>query len=149
MKVYISGVVHGSHADGGISDQSYRTRIKATLEGRYHGVSIVSPVSREEQDAERDVLEGRFFGQIQQALTADVVVAYLPEASMGSAIEMWEAYKNSHPLIVISSLENWSVRFLASRVYSGLEEFEDAVKQGDLDDLLLDRYVDRDGYSRK
>lgn len=149
MKVYISGVVHGSHADGSIFDQSYREQIRNALQERYSDVSIVSPVSEREHDRGRDVLEGRFFGQIQQALTANVIVAYLPEASMGAAIEMWEGYKNSRPLIVISPLENWSVKFLASRVYPDLNAFISAIGGGDLDELLLDRYANRDNYSRK
>ena len=58
------------------------------------------------------------------AATADVLVAYVPEASMGTAIEMWQAFKAGAHVFTISPLaENWVVKFLSQRVFATLDEF--------------------------
>jgi hypothetical protein len=146
MKVYVSGVVHGSRADSGIESQEYRERIREILAGRYQDVEVVSPLT--ELDQERLRTDGKyaeetFFGQINRALTSDVVVAFLPQASMGAAIEIWEAYKNSRPVVVISPLQqNWVVRFLSTCCCPDLDGFASLVASGELDKFLLDRYKD-------
>ena len=54
----------------------------------------------------------------------DVVVAYVPQASMGTAIEMWEAHRNNRIVITISPLShNWAIRFLSNIVYADMEAF--------------------------
>lgn len=140
MIVYISGIVRsvaGGHA------QDYREQIGAALRSRYREVSIVSPEEiRLESTGSGGDEERLFFGQIQNALMADLVIAYLPGASMGAAIEIWEAYKNSRPVYIISPLEeNWTVRFLSARVFPDLEAFLGFVEEGGLDPQIRDRYT--------
>ena len=56
------------------------------------------------------------------------VVAYLPEASMGSAIEMWEAKKAGAKVIAITGLKhNWVVRYTADLMVENLEQFAQAL----------------------
>ena len=138
MRVYISGVVHSVD---GCHEQEYRDRIGAELRKRYRDVHIASPESDRITCGVAGEEERLFFRQIEQALMADLVIAYLPTASMGSAIEIWEAYKNSRPVIIISPLEsNWTVRFLSARIFPDLETFLDFAASGGLDRTLLDRY---------
>ena len=60
---------------------------------------------------------------------------------MGASIEMWEAWKNSRPILTISPLSSvWTVRFLSSIVVPDLETFEARTADGCLDRFLLDRY---------
>lgn len=139
MKVWISGIVHGSRLDGGLHGQEYRERIHQALSARYHDVLLASPEALETGAAEDE--EAVFFRQVGKVISADVLVAYLPEASMGAAIEMWEAWKNSRPIITISPLSaTWVVRFLSSLVVPDLDSFEAKVAEGRLDPFLLDRY---------
>jgi hypothetical protein len=64
-------------------------------------------------------------------------VAYLPEASMGTAVEMWEAHRAGKLVLAITPLaRNWVVRFLSHRVYHDLAEFEEAVRSGELMELF-------------
>jgi len=68
---------------------------------------------------------------IVEAGRADIVVAYLSEASMGTALEMWRAYEKGIPILTISPLaENWVVKFLSTQVFATLEEFEAFVGEG-------------------
>ena len=72
-----------------------------------------------------------------EAARADVLIAYLPEASMGTAVEMWEAHRAGKPVLTISPLaENWVVRFLSTRVFPSLVAFESFVAEGELEKLF-------------
>jgi hypothetical protein len=61
----------------------------------------------------------------------DLVLAFVPEASMGTAIEMWEAHQHGRAVIAISPLEhNWSVKFCSHAVYPDLAAFEADLRAG-------------------
>jgi hypothetical protein len=60
-----------------------------------------------------------------------VVVAFVPEASMGTAIEMWEAHQHGRVVIAISPLvHNWAVKFLSHAVYPDVDAFAAALADG-------------------
>ena len=41
----------------------------------------------------------------------DLLIAYVPEASMGTAIEMWEAHQHARVVVTITPLShNWVVQ---------------------------------------
>ena len=64
----------------------------------------------------------------------DMLLAFVPEASMGTAIEMWEAHQHGAAVITISPLKlNWAVRFLSHEIYPTLVEFEADLKSGRLE----------------
>jgi nucleoside 2-deoxyribosyltransferase len=70
---------------------------------------------------------------IREAAASDLVIAYLPQASMGTALEMWEAWRAGVPVIAITPLAaNWVVRTCAVRRYETLADFIAAVEAGDL-----------------
>jgi hypothetical protein len=64
----------------------------------------------------------------------DAIVAYVPEASMGTAIEMWEAYEHGRgAVIAISPLaHNWAIRFCSHAVYGDFDEFAAALASGEV-----------------
>jgi hypothetical protein len=61
-------------------------------------------------------------------------VAFVPEASMGTAIEMWEAYEHGRGAVIAISplVHNWAIRFCSHAVYADFDEFEAALASGDL-----------------
>ncbi|MCK5733209.1 MAG: hypothetical protein KAI38_03425, partial [Candidatus Latescibacteria bacterium] len=73
-------------------------------------------------------------------------VAFLPEASMGTAIEMWEAFQRGRVVLAVSPLrENWVVKFLADAVLDSLEGLETFITSGELDVLIArKRAVNKD-----
>ena len=78
-----------------------------------------------------------FFGHNRMCREIDVLVAFVPEASMGTAIEMWEAHKNGKIVITVSPLtHNWAVRFLSDVVYGEVAELEAAIQSGALAEQL-------------
>lgn len=140
MRFFIAGIMQGSRADVGIHDQSYRVAIGEAIKARFAEAEIIDPIELHPdaglnygpEEAKRTLLE-----LAEEAARADVLIAYLPEASMGTAVEMWQAYRAGKPILTISPLaENWVVRFLSTRVFPSLGAFESFVAEGELEKLL-------------
>jgi len=68
----------------------------------------------------------------------DVVVAFVPEASMGTAIEMWEAHEHGRGIVIaISPLShNWAVRFCSHIHFPDIDAFETAMASGILEERI-------------
>jgi hypothetical protein len=80
-----------------------------------------------------------FFAHNLMCREMDVLLAYLPEASMGTAIEMWEAHQHGAAVISISPLKhNWAVKFLSHTIYADMIEFESAINNGSLKQKIND-----------
>ena len=131
--------MQGSLAEAAIHDQSYRVVIGAAIKARFVEAEIIDPMELHPdgahygpEEAKRTLLE-----MMAEAAQADVLIAYLPEASMGTAVEMWEAHRAGKPVLTISPLaENWVVRFLSTRVFPSLAAFESFVAEGELEELM-------------
>ena len=66
---------------------------------------------------------------LDHAATSDLLIAYVPTASMGAALEMYVAHQRGVPVVTISPLaENWVVRALSRRVFPDMESFMRAVQ---------------------
>ena len=132
--------MQGSRAEIGIHDQSYRVAIGTAIKARFPEAEIIDPIELHPdgglnygpEEARRTLLE-----MAEKAAQADVLIAYVPEASMGTAVEMWEAYRAGKPILTISPLaENWVIKFLSTRVFPSLEDFESFVAEGELEELM-------------
>ena len=74
-----------------------------------------------------------FMGELDLAAETDVLVAYAPVATMGTAVEMYRAHAAGRLVFTISPMAtNWAVRFLSTRVFKDLAEFEVFVRDGGL-----------------
>lgn len=139
-RIFIAGIIQGSYLGRQTYTQDYRERIKSILNEYLEGrVSIYCPVEHHPSSIDYDDEYGRevFFEHIRLAGISDLLVAYLPEASMGTAIEIYQAYTAGKPVIVISPLkENWVVRFLSTVRFDTIEEFEEFVKSGAIEQFL-------------
>ena len=140
LRFFIAGIMQGSLAEVGIHDQSYRVAIGAAIKARFAEAEIIDPLELHPdgglnygpEEARRTLLE-----MTEEAAQADVLIAYLPEASMGTAVEMWQAYRAGKPILTISPLaENWVIKFLSTQVFSSLEAFESFMAEGELGKLL-------------
>ena len=66
---------------------------------------------------------------LDHTTASDLLIAYVPIASMGAALEMNVAHERGVPVVTISPLaENWVVRALSRRVFPDLESFMRAVQ---------------------
>ena len=141
LRFFIAGIMQGSRPDG-IHGQDYRERLKHILTTAFPEDEVFCPFENHPESVgyDEDVGRGVFFDLVARASDSDVVVAYLPEASMGTAVEMWQAFRAGRLVVVISPLaENWVVKFLAHRICADLAEFEALVSSGSLARLIAER----------
>ncbi len=137
MRVFIAGVMQGSRTDTEIDAQDYRQEITQLLQRYVRGVEIMDPIVLHPKSVEYGP------GQAKQTLLemaalagqVDVLVAYVPTASMGTALEMWHAYQGNVRIYTISPLaSNWVVRSFSERVFPDMATFVDFVAAGGLDE---------------
>ncbi len=138
MQVFIAGIMQGSRLDHYIGDQDYRQIIAAALLAHHPQVEIVDPNELHPDGVEYDDQKAKttLLAMADLAARADLVVAYAPQASMGTAIEMWQAFQAGVPLVTISPMAaNWVVKHLSSVVLPDLDAFRMWVADGGFDKL--------------
>ena len=135
MKIFLAGIMQGSHCEPVLHEQDYRSRIRQLLIEHIPDVEVYDPLADHGNSIEYDDETGRevFFRHNRMCSEVDAVLAFVPEASMGTAIEMWEAHQYGRVVIAISPLEhNWSVKFCSHQVYPNMESFEAALISGNV-----------------
>ena len=139
MKIYISGVMQGSKKGQGIQEQGYRQVIINAVKTRHPNAEIYDPFSVFPDSVEFDDQRAKqvLFEMADEAASADIVIAYLPEASMGTALEMIRAYDNGKLIISISTLEkNWFIGAVSAKIFISLDDFCTWVHQTFLPELI-------------
>jgi hypothetical protein len=135
MRFFLAGIMQGSHTAARIHDQDYRGRIKGLLAGHFPEAEVYDPLADHGESIRYDEQTGRrvFFEHNRMCRQVDVLFAFLPEASMGTAIEMWEAFQHGAAVITISPMvHNWAVKFLSHEVYPDFDPFLTDVQSGRL-----------------
>jgi len=141
-RFFLAGIIQGSIPGHTIHPQDYRKHIKEILRTHVPGAEVYCPVEKHPSSLEYDEPHGRevYLGHVERAASSDVVVAFLPEASMGTAVEMWEAHKRGAIVLAVTPMrENWTIKFLSTCMFDGLDEFERFVTSGDLARLIRKR----------
>jgi hypothetical protein len=139
MKIFISGVMQGSTKGQGIQEQGYRQVIADAIKIRHPNAEIYDPFPLFPGSVEYDDQRAKqtLFAIADEAASADIVIAYLPEASMGTALEMIRAYDNGKTIISISTLEkNWFIRAVSAKIFPSLDDFYAWIGQTQLVELL-------------
>lgn len=127
VNIFIAGVMRGSLLTEAFVDQSYRSSIIEKVNQHFSNAVIIDPNSCNEKESNSltdQEQEAILFTEIDQATDADILIAYLPTASMGSAIEMYAAYSEGVFIITISPMEhNWVVKHLSDVLFDNLTDF--------------------------
>lgn len=135
MHVFIAGVMQGSRQDDLIDSQNYRLRIVEALQSHFPHTKVTDPWALHPESVAYDLEQTRttFFSNTALAGEADLLIAYLPHASMGTAIEMWTAYHNHAYIVAITPMaHNWVVRITANEVLPDLESLLAHIESGQL-----------------
>lgn len=139
MRVFIAGIMQGSRLDRDIDDQGYRHSIARAILEHQPGAEILDPnelhpdgVDYDDQKARRTLLDlAAMAGQ------CDLLVAYVPQASMGTAIEIWQAFQAGLPIVTISPMAaNWVIRHLSDILLPDLAAFRAWIAGGGIGQLL-------------
>lgn len=136
MRFFLAGIMQGSHRAAELHGQDYRGELRTLIERHFPGSRIYDPLADHKESLGYKDATARevFYHHNRMCREVDVLVAYVPEASMGTAIEMWEAHEHGRGVVItISPLaRNWAVRFCSHAVYPDLETFAAALESGEL-----------------
>ena len=135
MHIFIGGIMQGSREDHLIGDQDYRGRIMESIEKNIPGAIVSDPFTLhpESVDYDPDKVRETFGSLTSLAAEADVLIAYLPTASMGTAIEMWSAHNAGKYVVVVTPLKhNWVVRYTADEILPDLDSLLKTIETGRL-----------------
>jgi hypothetical protein len=138
MKIFIAGIMQGSIKGKGIQEQDYRSIIRNSLLINHPGAKIVDPYSLFPDSVEYDDQRSKetLFAMADEAKSADYLIAFLPEASLGTALEMIRAYDNGKTVLCISPLEkNWFIRAVSTKIFPSLDAFCSWIRESNLNDL--------------
>ena len=135
LRFFIAGIMQGSHCEAKMHDQDYRGHLKQLLLGHFPDAQVYDPLADHSKSLYYGKQKGRdvFFEHNRVCQDVDVLVAFVPQASMGTAIEMWEAYTHGAVVITISPLAvNWAVRFLSHLLFEDVAGLERSLASGEL-----------------
>jgi hypothetical protein len=142
LRIFLAGIIQGSLPDA-IEPQDYRGPVIKALREAFPDAEIYDPVAEypDSLDFHDEQAEAVFFDLMRRAGETDLLVAYVPSASMGTAIEIWNAYHAGRPVVVIGPLRrNWVIRFCADHVCDGLDDFAGFAADGGLARLVETKY---------
>jgi hypothetical protein len=66
-----------------------------------------------------------------KASEADLLIAYLPLPSMGTAMEMWQAFQaNTYIIAITPFAHHWAIRFTANEILPDLDSLFRLLENG-------------------
>ncbi len=134
MRFFLAGIMQGSHLALTLHHQGYRGQLRALIERHVPDATVYDPLADHTGSLTYDEERGRgvFFHHCELCREVDVVLAFVPEASMGTAIEMWEAHRHGRVVVSVSPLvHNWVIKFLSDVHFTDVEALESALASGD------------------
>ncbi len=141
LRFFIAGIIQGSLPDR-VHSQSYRNEIACLLRSAFPGAEVFDPVEEYPDSLAYDDAKASaaFFDLMDRAGGCDVLVAFIPEASMGTAIELWNAHHNGAFVLTVSGLSrNWVIRYLSDLVVPDLAALESLIRDGALAAAIRDK----------
>jgi hypothetical protein len=134
MNVFLAGIIQGSMVEAEIHSQDWREPIKAALAEHYPSAEVYCHYSQHPQSISYKMPEIRatLTEGIERAADSDLVVAYCPSASMGTAIEIYEAWRKDAVVLSITPLQaNWVLRSYSDKMFTGTEGFTEFLASAD------------------
>lgn len=155
---FLAGTVQGSRTGHTTVDQSYRNELRrvvlkhfpdavvrcplSMLHARYSekveelaamfsSLSTDRPLQRSDYPEDVASVVASFCEFVELAGECDVLIAYLPgcEASMGTAMELWSAFKRNRIIIVISSMtQHLAVLSAATLLVGSIDALDQVLK---------------------
>ncbi|HOF17760.1 MAG TPA: hypothetical protein PK082_02530 [Phycisphaerae bacterium] len=139
VNVFLAGIIQGSKVEPAIHAQDWRGPIREALARHAPRADVYCHYSEHPESITYELPRIRevFAEGNRRAAACDVLVAYVPSASMGTAVEMHEAARNGAVVLAITPLKaNWVIRAYSDRIFETVEQFEAFLAADELDTLL-------------
>ncbi|MCP4425415.1 MAG: hypothetical protein GY803_13055 [Chloroflexi bacterium] len=145
MRVFIAGIMQAERQDDQIESQDYRLRITQALQSTIPDVEITDPFALNPNSVNYGEEKARhtFLTMTRMASQVDLLIAYLPKISMGTAMEMWEAYRAGVPIIAVTPyIHHWAIRHTANEILPDLDSLIAGIENGRFAHITQKRPVD-------
>jgi len=142
MKVFLAGIIQGSLSEPVIHDQDWREPIRRAIARHLPGAEVYCHFSEHPNSITygQEDIRRTFDDGVRRAAACDLLVAYLPEASMGTAIEMHEASRAGAVVVTVGPLAaNWVVRRYSDRIVPDVASLEELLASGQIERLVRER----------
>lgn len=142
MHIFLAGVMQGARLDNQIHDQNYRVQITQALLESLPDATVTDPwaLNPESVSYDEETARHTFLTMTAMAGEADLLIAYLPTVSMGTAMEMWQAYRNDTYIIAVTPhVHHWAIRFTADEVLPDLPTLLKNIESGHVARVLKER----------
>ena len=139
MDIFLAGIIQGSKVAAEIHAQDWRVAVRELLARHVPGAKVYCHYSEHPNSITYDLPElcATFEDGLARAGACDVLIAFLPSASMGTAIEMYEAARSGAVVLTITPMAaNWVVRAYSDRVFPDLAALGSFFGSGGLASLL-------------
>ena len=123
-RIFLAGIIQGSNHGKSIHSQDYREEIISAVISVFPDAVIFNPFEGHENSIDYDDAKGKetFFKAIEEIKKCDLMIAYLPQASLGTAVEIWECFKTGIPVWAVTGMKtNWVVRFCSEKVFENID----------------------------
>ncbi|MCA9924980.1 MAG: hypothetical protein KC419_18720 [Anaerolineales bacterium] len=133
MHIFIAGIMQANRSDKYIESQDYRARIASALRACVPDVQITDPFAANPNSVHYDDDQARytFLTNTKRAADVDVLLAYVPLPSMGTAMEMWEASQaGAYVVVVTPYIHNWAMKFTSDEILPDLDSLIAAIENG-------------------
>ncbi|KAJ3425600.1 2'-deoxynucleoside 5'-phosphate n-hydrolase 1 [Anaeramoeba flamelloides] len=122
-KYFLAGVMQKNNLEGKVCNQNYRSVLTKIIEENDPMSSIYDPWAAYDPDENLSISE-TFLGNIEKAGEADITIAFIPEASMGTACEIYRAKQMNKTIWAITPLKkSWVMISLCNEIFESIEEF--------------------------
>ena len=152
MNIFLAGIIQGSIAEAKIHSQDWREPIKQAIARCLPQAEVYCHYTQHPNSITYglDEIKATLADGIARAAACDVLVAYVPSASMGTAVEIYEAARAGAVVLTISPMiANWVLRAYSDRLLATVEEFEAFLAAGGLTQLLARASQRSPGRGRK
>jgi hypothetical protein len=139
MKVFLAGIIQGSIPEADIHEQDWREPIRRALARCVPRADVYCHYSEHPNSITYGPPQVRatLADGFQRAAECDVLVAYVPSASMGTAIEMYLAAEAGAVVLTVTPLKgNWVVLACSDRVFGDTDELDAFLAAGELEPMI-------------
>jgi hypothetical protein len=139
MHVFIAGAMQGVRTDHLIDSQDYRSLITEALQKHVPEVKITDPFAHHPESVTytQDQARQTFRHYTAAAADVDVLIAYLPCMSMGTAMEMWSAFCAGRYIIAVTPfVHHWAILATANEILPDLDALMSYIESGRLGKVL-------------
>jgi hypothetical protein len=142
MQVFLAGIIQGSLADPTIHAQGWRGPVTELLAAHLPEADVYDHFAKHPGGIDYDLPRIRATLAEGNAACAasEVVICWLPEASMGTANEMLLAHEAGRLVLTITPMApNWVIRAYSDLIFADMAAFEAFVRAGGVQRALAEK----------